>query len=183
MQRELDENQSSEQAGLRADFSTSDHLQVLSQLIEKSKEYSFPISLCFVDYEKAFDSISQQELLQVLERQITDSKYINIIRALNKKACARVHIDLNSSTGIFKILKTESNKAGLNISISKTKVMFSKEVVAGSTTTLDGMTIENVDCYVYLGKKIRMEDDTTAEVKRRIQLAWVKFGKNWVHIS
>ena len=55
VEKQLDENQPREQAGFRAGFRTSDHLQTLSQVIKRKKEYRFNICLGFVDYEKAFE--------------------------------------------------------------------------------------------------------------------------------
>ena len=39
----LDRNQTREQAGSHNGFSTTDHLQIVSQLIEKCKEYKIPL--------------------------------------------------------------------------------------------------------------------------------------------
>ena len=49
METTLDYNQSREQAGFRKGFSTTDHLQVLTQLIEKTNEYEVPMCLAFID--------------------------------------------------------------------------------------------------------------------------------------
>ena len=104
MQRELDENQPREQAGFRAGFRTSDHLHTLSQIIEKAKEYRFNICLGFVDYEKAFDSLEHQSLLHALERQVSDAKYIRLIKAIYKDPSAKIHLE-NTTTEAIKILK------------------------------------------------------------------------------
>ena len=73
-------------------------------------------------------------------------------------------------------LSEESKKAGLNMNIKKTKVMLSNRS-QDYTITVDGKIIEKVDHYIYLGKRISLENDTAGEVNRRIQLAWAKFGK------
>ena len=73
-------------------------------------------------------------------------------------------------------LNVESKKAGLNMNIKKTKVMMSNRL-QDFTITVNGMIIEKVDSYTYLGKNITLENETAGEVCRRIQLAWVKFGK------
>ena len=73
-------------------------------------------------------------------------------------------------------LSVESKKAGLKMNIKKTKVMMSNQL-QDHTIAVDGMTIEKVDSYIYLGKNITLENETAGEVRRRIQLAWVKFGK------
>ena len=240
IQRQLDENQPREQAGFRTGFRTSDHLHTLSQIIEKTKEYCLDMCLGFVDYEKAFDSLDHQSLLDALQKQIDDEKYIRIIKAIYKDPSAKIHLE-NTATNSFKILKgvrqgdpispklftaamedvfrnldwqskgivingeylnhlrfaddillvshdplelqtmiqelsVESKKAGLKMNIKKTKVMMSNQL-QDHTITVDGVTIERVDSYIYLGKNITLENETAGEVRRRIQLAWVKFGK------
>jgi sorting nexin-29 len=50
------------QHGLRKEHSCTDCIFVLTQLIEKSKEYNNPIFLGFVDYEKAFDRMNRNKL-------------------------------------------------------------------------------------------------------------------------
>ena len=57
MLRTLDQHQPREQAGFRSGFSTIDHIQVISQLQEKSDEYKIPLCFAFVDYEKTLHRI------------------------------------------------------------------------------------------------------------------------------
>ena len=73
-------------------------------------------------------------------------------------------------------LSDENRKAGLDMNIKKTKVMMSNRL-QDYTITVKGKTIEKVNSYMYLGKRISVENETAGEVNRRIQLAWVKFGK------
>ena len=46
--------------------STTDHLQAVNQLIEKSNEYQLNICLGFIDYQKAFDDIEQRDIFDAL---------------------------------------------------------------------------------------------------------------------
>ena len=66
----LDENQPSEQAGFRAHFSTLDHLQAITQIMEKTEEYNLPLHMAFVDYSKAFDTVEHIEVLKALKTNI-----------------------------------------------------------------------------------------------------------------
>ena len=240
IEKELEWKQPREQAGFRAGFRTSDHLHTLSQLIEKAKEYQFDLCLGFIDYEKAFDSLDHLALLQALEDQITDKKYISLVKAIYKDPSARIHLE-DDKTNIIKILKgvrqgdpispklftaalervfsnldwqskgivvdgerlnhlrfaddlliishqprelqsmmqeldRESGKTGLRMNIKKTKVMMSDKM-KGRSITIQGNKIEEVDNYIYLGKRISLNSETAGEVKRRIQLGWAKFGK------
>ena len=62
IESQLDSNQSREQAGFRRGYSTSDHLQVVTQIIEKCNEYQLPLCLVFVDCEKVFDLVEHHEI-------------------------------------------------------------------------------------------------------------------------
>jgi hypothetical protein len=57
-----------EQAGFRVHFSTVDYIRTFQQIIQKTNEYNLPISLAFVDYEKAFHSIVVWAVLLSLQR-------------------------------------------------------------------------------------------------------------------
>ena len=47
----LEEQQPKEQAGFRKGYSTTDHLFVINQLLERCREYKIPICLAFIDYD------------------------------------------------------------------------------------------------------------------------------------
>lgn len=91
----LDLYQPREQAGFRAGYGTNDHLQTVKTLIEKCIEYNKPLILVFVDYEKAFDTVDQQEMLKALADCRVDYRYLTIIRHVynNAKAYVRLHQD------------------------------------------------------------------------------------------
>ena len=61
IERTLDENQPREQAGFRKGYSTTDHLQALNQIIEKSNEYNLPLCRGFIDYEKALTQLNTSQ--------------------------------------------------------------------------------------------------------------------------
>ena len=66
--RTLDENQPREQAGFRKGYSTTDHLQALNQIIEKSNEYNLPLCIGFIGYEKAFDTVEHFAIFEALSK-------------------------------------------------------------------------------------------------------------------
>ena len=47
-----------------------DHLQTLSQLIEKCNDYQKPMFLLFIEYTKAFDSIEHAYIWQSLKFRV-----------------------------------------------------------------------------------------------------------------
>ena len=69
-----------------------------------------------------------------------------------------------------------SKPVGLNLHLGKTKVMFNKHVTLPNII-LDGTTIEQVECYIYLGRIIMWDGNLLLEVKRRKKLRWAALGK------
>ena len=98
IERTLDENQPREQAGFRKGYSTTDHLQALNQIIEKSNEYNLPLCICFIDYEKAFDTVEHFAIFEALRKTNVNETYINILQNIYNQATARVHLDKLVST-------------------------------------------------------------------------------------
>jgi Reverse transcriptase (RNA-dependent DNA polymerase) len=91
----IEREQGREQAGFRAGFSTTEHILSLCELIERSKEYRMPLYICFVDFEKAFDSVEMNALWNSLQRQGVHPKLIRLLRSfyLQAKNEFRVNID------------------------------------------------------------------------------------------
>jgi hypothetical protein len=71
-----------EQAGFRRGFSTVDHILTLNLLLEKSREWSLPIHLVFIDFKKAFDSVELPELWNALEYYNVDPTTVRMIKQL-----------------------------------------------------------------------------------------------------
>lgn len=91
--RTVDVNQSIEQAGYMKNFSTVDHIHSLKMIIEKYKEYEQPLYLCFIDFCKAFDSISHDYIWKALTAQGIDSEYIEILKVIYKNSVAKVMLE------------------------------------------------------------------------------------------
>lgn len=91
--KHLEENQPREQAGFRANYSTIDHIHVVKQIIEKLNEYGQHYYMAFVDYNKAFDSLSHNYIWKTLENQGVESKYIKIIKEIYKNSTAQVQLE------------------------------------------------------------------------------------------
>ena len=89
----LDENQGVEQAGFRKNFSTIDHIHTVRQIIEKSNEYSKPLCLGFIDFEKAFDSVEHKSVFEAIEKQGVDVQYINILKKIYKETNAVIKME------------------------------------------------------------------------------------------
>ena len=64
-------------------------------------------------------------------------------------------------------VKEESEKAGLKLSIQKTKIMASGPI---SSWQIDGETNETVTNFIFLGSKLTADGDCSHKIKRRLLL-------------
>ena len=64
-------------------------------------------------------------------------------------------------------VKEESEKAGLKLSIQKTKIMASGPITSWQ---IDGETVETVADFIFLGSKITADGDCSHEIKRCLLL-------------
>ena len=64
-------------------------------------------------------------------------------------------------------VKEESEKAGLKLSIQKTKIMASSPI---SSWQIYGESVETVTDFIYLGSKITADGDCSHEIKRHLLL-------------
>ena len=62
-------------------------------------------------------------------------------------------------------VKEESEKAGLNLNIQKTKIMASGPI---SSWQIDGERMETMTDFIFLGSKITADGDCSHEIKRRL---------------
>ena len=72
-------------------------------------------------------------------------------------------------------VKQESEKAGLKLSIQKTKIMVSGPITSWQ---IDGETMETVTDFIFLGSKITADGDCSYEIKKHL-LIERKAHKNW----
>ena len=68
---------------------------------------------------------------------------------------------------LFMKVKEESGKAGLKLSIQKTKIMASGPITSWQ---IDGETVEIVSDFIFLGSKINVASDCSHEIKRHLLL-------------
>uniref|UniRef100_A0A914UKQ6 Reverse transcriptase domain-containing protein n=1 Tax=Plectus sambesii TaxID=2011161 RepID=A0A914UKQ6_9BILA len=88
--RELDEQQPQEQAGFRARYGTIDHIHVINQLLERCREYKTPLVLTFVHYEKVFNIIEINAVLQAIHCQGIADDYVALIQELNSSCSTNI---------------------------------------------------------------------------------------------
>lgn len=93
-----------EQAGFVKGRGTREQILNARQLIEKAREYSVPMYLCFVDYEKAFDNVRWPKLWKTLEELGVPLHLISLVKNLYDASEAVVKID-NTLSGKCRIRK------------------------------------------------------------------------------
>ena len=64
-------------------------------------------------------------------------------------------------------VKEESEKVGLKLNIQKTMIMASGPITSGE---IDGMTVETVSDFIFLGSKITADGDCSHNIKRCLLL-------------
>ncbi|XP_036365363.1 uncharacterized protein LOC115219685 [Octopus sinensis] len=85
--------QSREQAGFRKNYSTMDHIVTLTQLLERANEYKLPLCVAFVNYEKAFDSVETNALLNSLQSVNNFTPETIIMYTMRKSGCVSHYIN------------------------------------------------------------------------------------------
>ncbi|CAH0717940.1 unnamed protein product, partial [Brenthis ino] len=103
IERTLDEHQPIEQAGFRKDYSVTDHVHVVRQVIEKYSEYQLTYYISFIDYSKAFDSLLHKNIWEALVEQGIELKYIRLIKNVYRNSTARIQLEKKSQP--FKVGK------------------------------------------------------------------------------
>src|SRR5664279_4512148 len=80
------------QAGFRSGRSTIDQLLSLRILAEKYQEYDKDMYICYVDFQKAFDSVWRRGLWQTMRHLGYDRKIIRLVENLYKSTKSTVRV-------------------------------------------------------------------------------------------
>ena len=79
-----------QQAGLRKDYSTVDHVFTLLATVHKQLSLNRKLYVAFTDFEKAFDSISRKLLWPFLQKQGIRGKLFRCVKSMYDVVKARV---------------------------------------------------------------------------------------------
>ena len=91
-----------EQAGFQPNRSTVDHIFTLKMLFESTRDYNKPLFLCFLDIQKAYDSVNRALLWTICKHYGLTDKIVRLLQLLHKdsKACVRVNGELSDTFDI-----------------------------------------------------------------------------------
>ena len=81
-----------EQAGFRRGRGTIEQIFIMRNIIEQVIERNANLYVCFVNFEKAFDSINRGILWEIMREYCIPSKLITMVKAMCEQSkCAVVH--------------------------------------------------------------------------------------------
>jgi hypothetical protein len=83
----------SNQAGFLQGRSCADHIHSIRCILQQHQEHRKPLSCCFVDYEKAFDSPHRETVWNILLAYGVPTKIVNLIKSLHHESKCRVRVE------------------------------------------------------------------------------------------
>ena len=85
--------------------------------------------------------------------------------------------NLDEIENMLRELAEASKKCGLKMNMQKTKIVRNLHV-PHRTISVNGIQIEEVEEYIYLGQRFSLKEKSQEqEIKRRIKLGWCQYGK------
>ena len=81
-----------EQAGFRRDRSTIQQIQTLRLIAEKAKRKNLTVYNCFIDFQKAFDSVNQNIIWATLESYGVGKRLTQILKDIGERSQAAVRV-------------------------------------------------------------------------------------------
>jgi hypothetical protein len=92
-----------QQAGFRTNRSTMDQVFILKMVMEKHREFNKPLHMCFIDIQKAYDSVNRELLWKICRRYGFTEKIVKLLKLTYQNSRAQVRIN-NELSDVFDIL-------------------------------------------------------------------------------
>ena len=131
----INESVLEEQYGFRNGKGTTNAIFALRMIIGRSVDMQKTVFLCFVDFEKAFETVKHEELVKILESTGKDGKDTRLIGNLywNQKAAVRIENEVTDWTEM---------KRGVRQGCVLSPDLFSlySQVAMGALKDLDGIS-------------------------------------------
>ena len=87
--KEVDKHLREEQAGFRVGRGTTEQIFILrNNIVEQAIEWNSNLYICFVDFEKAFDSVHRDTLWKIIEHYGIPDKIMRLMKSMcNNSQC------------------------------------------------------------------------------------------------
>ena len=82
-----------EQAGFRKGRGCNDQIFIVRHLMQQANEMKVPLSLCFVDFEKAFDSISRKTMGKIMRHYGVPQRFVDVVMNMHENTFCKVMVD------------------------------------------------------------------------------------------
>eukprot|EP00903_Cladosiphon_okamuranus_P015101 g13968.t1 len=152
-----------EQCGFRPGRSTVCMLFVVRRLQELARRKRTPLYLCFIDLQKAYDSVDRELLWKVLARAGIPEKMINVIRQFHTGMRARVRMDDGDLSEWFQV--TQGLRQGCSMSPLLFNIFFAAPLeVVVKRFNQDEVVVKNL---VHLEGEAEAGDGTLLDRVRR----------------
>jgi len=171
LKAQMEPHLSEEQAGFKNDRNTTYQILILRLLAEKAKRKSRPIHHCFIDLQKAFDSIKDDVIWATLKSYGVGQRLLQLLQNICENSQSAMEECRDKLEDNLRILDEASKAAGLKINISKTKTMVSGREDIGQHLVVDSSEVENVTEFVNLDSLLTSDGDCSKEIKRRMSRA------------
>ncbi|CAF5066742.1 unnamed protein product, partial [Rotaria magnacalcarata] len=89
----IDQQLLEQQVGFRSNRSTVDQIFIVNMIMEKASEYDIPLFICFIDIQKAYDSVNRELLWKICSHYGLTDKIVKSLQLVYKDSNARVKIN------------------------------------------------------------------------------------------
>ena len=157
-----------EQAGFRKGRSTIEQIFVLRNIVEQAVEWNSSLYVCFVDYEKAFDSVHRKTLWKIMESYGIPLKLARMVNAMyDDSQCAVV--DGTGQTDWFNV------KAGVKQGCNMSGFLFllviewiTRRTVTGANTGIRWKLWSKLDD-VDFADDIALTSSTKCQIQQKVK--------------
>ncbi|KAI5746880.1 hypothetical protein M8J77_008501 [Diaphorina citri] len=144
--RKLEDNISNTQFGFRNGFGTREALFAFNVIMQRCLDVNQNIHICFLDYNKAFDRVQHNQLMDTLEEEGLDSRDIRVIQNLyfNQRAVVRVEAETSDELEIKRGVRQGCVLSPLLFNIYSEKIMAKALEHETGGIKINGIAINNL---------------------------------------